>query len=147
MAAVSVWPAWAVPPMVGAPVAAHCWGVRSQRAGCRTGHRLLVVPVVGEAHPHLDRLAHVVVSQRVGGGRGVLYFGIVGGATGTLKLALSSPSASAMPDVDAVSVWPACTVPLIVGVPVAALFVESRRRTAPSLSACWSATPGCPRRR
>ena len=36
-----------------------------------------------------------------------------------------SPSASWMPDVSAVKVWPTCAVPLIVGAPVAGLFTEA----------------------
>ena len=39
-------------------------------------------------------------------------------------LASSSPSASEMPDVEAVSASPTCAVPLIVGAPVAAVFLS-----------------------
>ena len=43
---------------------------------------------------------------------------------------LLSPSASAMPDVFAVSVSPTCTVPLIVGAPVAGVLVVGAAATA-----------------
>ena len=39
-----------------------------------------------------------------------------------LNVALSKPSASAMPDLSAVSVWPTWAVPLMVGAPVGGLF-------------------------
>ena len=37
-------------------------------------------------------------------------------------MGLVSPLASAMPVVEAVSVWPTCAVPVMVGAPVAAVF-------------------------
>ena len=45
-----------------------------------------------------------------------------------MKVALVSPSLSDMPDVDAVSVCPTCTVPLIAGAPFAALLKSGNHR-------------------
>ena len=65
--AISVSPTWAVPLIVGAPVA-RLFGLAATAAVARAGQRLLVGSVVGEAHPHLDRLANVVSHKGVGGG-------------------------------------------------------------------------------
>ena len=43
-------------------------GLRRRRSRGRAGQRLFVGSVVGEGHPHLDRLANVVSHKRVGGG-------------------------------------------------------------------------------
>ena len=40
-------------------------------------------------------------------------------------MGLVSPSASVMPVVAAVSVWPTCAVPVMVGAPIAAVLVEA----------------------
>ena len=70
----------------------------------RAGEGLLVLAVVGEGYPDLDGLAHVVVGKLVG------------------LVRLPVHIVSAMPDVEAVSVSPACGVPVMVGRPVGAAF-------------------------
>ena len=58
VSAVSVSSTWAVPLMVGRPVAGVL-GLAATAVVGRAGQRLLVIGVVGEADPNLDGLALV----------------------------------------------------------------------------------------
>ena len=106
-------------------------GVGRRRDGRRrhAGQPLGVAGVVGEAHPHLDRLVLVVRHQRVGACRrqqgDVRLGGVVHPDPLVRVVVVVSPSSSAMSAVSAVSVCPTCAVPVIVGAPVARVFAAA----------------------
>ena len=108
------------------PKAAHyCPPTTTARS--RAGQRLCIARVVGEAHPYLDDLAVVGCLEGVGGTGRSRYFRVPAGQPLVTVAALVNPSASEIPEVFAVSVWPTCAVPLMVGTPVAGVLPASAR--------------------
>ena len=110
----------------------HALHLRRGGVGChrhrrRAGERLGIAGVVGEAHLDLDGLAQVGVDQGVGArilaGDVLLVRAVHPDPLVRVGGQLVSPSASVMPVVTAVSVWPTCAVPVMVGAPIAAVLV------------------------